>query len=719
MATTIDYEKVLNPAQLEAVMTLDGPVLVIAGAGSGKTRTLVYRVARLVESGVSPESILLLTFTRKASQEMLNRAGDLSDTRCRFVSGGTFHSLAFKVLRSHAEVLGYANSFTILDRSDMEEVLRSLVPELKMTKGTPRFPKRGTLANILSKAANLQEQIDEFIAEEYGQFMEVAPQIKRLGRLYADYKRANQLMDYDDLIIQLQRLLAENTDVRGNLSRQYSHVMVDEYQDTNSIQADIVKWIAHERRNVMVVGDDSQSIYSFRGANYRNMFDFPSHFPEAKTIKLEQNYRSTQPILTLTNSLMDQAYEKYTKCLFTKRLAGEKPRVINTGTEHEQALFIAQYLADQLSKGRPLDDFAVLFRAAYHSFELEAELTRHKIPYVKYGGFKFLETAHIKDFLAHMRVVVNRDEAVSWIRILRLVKNIGMGKSRAIIEWMKSNQIHPQELGTWPGAGKRVSDLKNLARLLERLVSTDLMPREAVEHVMDYYLPILKEKYDDYPRRQKELDQLIPMAGRYRKLRGFLDDLVLAPPNSSVDVDGGEKARALTLSTIHSAKGLEWPAVFIIWAMEGRFPPSRAYGNPLDLEEERRLMYVATTRARDELIISYPGQESIPLWSGYNRSGNGLSSFIAGLPEDVFVHESRRTPKKLGERGRQTGWLAPPPKKEGPFRLSQFSKGDMVRHPAFGPGVISGLFADNKVEVLFKNAGRKTLHLEYTTLERI
>ncbi len=390
MTNKINYSEVLNPAQLEAVTFLDGPIIVIAGAGSGKTRTLVYRVARLVESGVSPESILLLTFTRKASQEMLDRAASLADPRCRFVSGGTFHSLAFKILKKHAEALGYANSFTILDRSDMEEVLRSLIPELQMAKKGQRFPKRGTLANILSKAANLQEPVEAFILEEYGQFIEVAPQIGNLGKLYAEYKKANQLMDYDDLIISLQRLLGDNKDIRTELSQKYSHIMVDEYQDTNAIQADIVKWLAHDHRNVMVVGDDSQSIYSFRGANYRNMLDFPSIFPETKIIKLEQNYRSTQPILALTNALMDQADEKYTKCLFTERGGGEKPRVIDTRTEHGQALLISNYLKQQMAEGQSINDFAVLFRAAYHSFELEAELTRQRIPYVKYGGFKFL-----------------------------------------------------------------------------------------------------------------------------------------------------------------------------------------------------------------------------------------------------------------------------------------------------------------------------------------
>jgi len=717
LANKINYSEVLNPAQLEAITAIDGPILVIAGAGSGKTRTLVYRVARLVESGVPPESILLLTFTRKAAQEMLDRAASLADPRCRFVSGGTFHSLAFKVLKNHAEALGYANSFTILDRSDMEEVLRSLIPALQMAKKGQRFPKRGTLANILSKAANLQEPVEAFILEEYGQFIEVAPQIGNLEKLYAEYKKTNQLMDYDDLIISLQRLLGDNKDIRTELSQKYSHIMVDEYQDTNAIQADIVKWLAHDHRNVMVVGDDSQSIYSFRGANYRNMFDFPSIFPETKIIKLEQNYRSTQPILALTNALMEQADEKYTKCLFTERGGGEKPRVIDTRTEHGQALLISNYLKQQMAEGQSINDFAVLFRAAYHSFELEAELTRQKIPYVKYGGFKFLESAHIKDFLAHMRVVVNRDEAISWIRILRLIKNVGMGKSQAIIKWMKNEQIPLQQLAEWPGAGKKEGGLRNLGILLGSLASKKIEPKNAVEQVMEYYLPILKDKFDDYPRRQKELEQLVPMADRYRKLRGFLDDLVLEPPTSSADIDHEERGKTLTLSTVHSAKGLEWPVVFIIWAMEGRFPASMAYSNPLNLEEERRLMYVAATRAKDQLIISYPGQESVPVWSNYGGAGNGLSSFISALPSDLFSHESGSVPMAPGGTGARKKGFANRFRRAD--RSPPFSQGEKVLHPAFGTGVVYRLVVGNKVEVLFKNFGKKLLHLEYTTLEKI
>lgn len=710
-------------------MTLEDPVQVIAGAGSGKTRTLVYRVARLVETGVAPESILLLTFTRKAAQEMLDRAAALSDARCRFVSGGTFHSLAHRVLRHHAELLGYKNTFTILDRSDMEAIIHSLVPELQVPRGSARFPKRSTLANILSKAANVQLLIDDLMMEEYGQFIHFSSQINRLGELYKNYKSANQLMDYDDLILNLRILLEEHEEVRSDLSRQYRYIMVDEYQDTNTIQADIVSRLAYEHQNIMIVGDDSQSIYSFRGASYRNMFEFSKTFSETKLIKLEENYRSIQPILTFTNALMDQAGEKFTKCLFTKRQGNELPKVIDARTEPEQAMYVCRYVREQMEQGRPISDIAVLFRAGYHSFELEAELTRQGVRYVKYGGFKFLESAHIKDFLAHLRVVLNRDEAVSWVRILRLIRNVGQAKTQTIIQWMKTNKIPPSQIAKWPGAGKRESGLKPLSKLLAALSSNNMKPEKAVEKVMEYYSPILMEKFDDYPRRQKELDQLVPMANRYRKLRGFLDDLTLDPPASSADIDPEKKHETLTLSTVHSSKGLEWPVVIIIWVMEGRFPSSMAYKNPADLEEERRLMYVAATRAKDQLIMCYPGQESIPPWqmaeAGFR---SGLSSFIRDIPDGVVEYESSGIHQgflsnKWSRSGRdysQTGRELPRDNfHTGQTGSAEFNQGDKVRHPAFGPGIVSKFMADDKVEVVFRDAGKKLLHLEYTTLEKI
>jgi ATP-dependent DNA helicase UvrD/PcrA len=715
----IDYDKVLNAAQLQAVMCLEGPLLVIAGAGSGKTRTLVYRVARLVESGVSPGNILLLTFTRKASGEMLERAAGLADERCRLVSGGTFHSLAHRVLRSHAALLGFENTFTVLDRSDMEEVIQSLLHEMQVEKGTVRFPKRTTLANILSKSVNLECSLESLMEEEYSQFLEHVSQLKKLKEAYRDYKKENQLMDYDDLIVLFRQILSEREEIRTLLSEEYRYVMVDEYQDTNAIQADIVKWLALGHRNVMVVGDDAQSIYSFRGANYKNMFEFPELFPETKIIRLEQNYRSTQPILNLTNALMEQAEEKYTKCLFTERQGGVRPTVVDARTEPEQAMFVCRAIKEQLHQGRTLKDVAVLFRAAYHSFELEVELARQGIPFVKYGGFKFMESAHIKDLLAHLRVIANRDDSVSWGRILRLIKNIGQGRSQAIVNWMRENRAAPSQVHEWPGTGKADGGLKALGDLLIQLTAKDLKPERAIELAMGYYEPLLREKFDDFPRRQKDLEQLLPMASRYQKLRSFLDDLALEPPTSLADMNPDERGECLTLSTVHSAKGLEWSVVFIIWASEGYFPSARASQSEDGLEEERRMMYVAATRAKDHLILCYPGQEAGYGWSsGTSAFSRGLSSFIQALPQGLFEFRSMGA----GERVRWPSVTAPAPdgvEERPPEPPAGLRAGDRVKHPAFGHGVISKLVDKEKVEVLFRDFGRKLLHLGYTSLEKI
>ncbi len=718
MPDRINYKKVLNPSQLEAVMTLDGPVLVIAGAGSGKTRTLIYRVARLVETGVPPENILLLTFTRKAAGVMLERAASLADERCRHVSGGTFHSLAHRVLRNNADLVGFDRSFTILDRQDMEEVLQALVRENQVEKGTIRFPKKSTLASIISKAVNLGQSIEFLMMEEYAQFLEHIPHVRRIEQLYGEYKKLNQLMDYDDLLIFFRKLLSSNEGIRKDLSRRYQYIMVDEYQDTNGIQADIVKELSCDHRNIMVVGDDSQSIYSFRGANYKNMFDFPTLFPEVKIIKLEQNYRSTQPILTLTNAIMDQAAEKYTKCLFTRRKGGQKPRVVDVGTDPEQALFISRSVKEHLNRGFSLKDMAVLFRAGHHSFELELELARQEIPFVKYGGFKFMESAHIKDLLAHLRVIVNKNDTISWGRILRLIKNIGQSKSQSIINWLRKEGPLTWQISDWPGAGKNDAGLKSLAGLLKKISARDIRPEKALELVNAYYDPILKERFDNFPKRQKDLEQMVLMAGRYKKLRAFLDDLVLEPPTSVTDVGSGPGKDFLTLSTVHSAKGLEWSLVYIIWAMEGYFPSSRSLSKLDALEEERRLMYVAATRAKDSLIICYPGQEELPLWqlagTGYR---NGLSSFIQALSEEVMEHTSPRSGippiyPEMRSRPAERSMGFP----RGEFELRP---GDRVRHPAFGRGVISKFLDSTKVEVLFRDAGRKLLHLDHTTLEKV
>ncbi len=715
MSHRIQYEKVLNETQFSAVTAPDGPILVIAGAGSGKTRTLVYRVAWLVEEGVPPHEILLLTFTRKAAREMLERAASLSDQRCSEVSGGTFHSLAQHVLRQEAQRVGFTSSFTIMDRSDMEEAAHALIPEVNGEKSPIRMPKTATISTILSKAANMEKSVAEIMEGEYPQFLPVLPRIEHLHAIYAEYKRRNNLMDYDDLIVFLRLLLRQDEEIRTKLGTRYRYIMVDEYQDTNTIQADIVRYLGSLHKNVMVVGDDSQSIYSFRGANFRNMFEFPVHFPETKIIKLEENYRSTQPILTMTNALMAQAKEKYTKCLYTKREGSEMPLAVNAGTERDQAVYVCRTIEALLDEGRKLREIAVLFRAGYHSFELELELARRNIPFAKYGGFKFIESAHIKDLLAHLRVISNWADILSWGRLLRLLKNIGPGKSQAIIDWMKSEGVSPSRVNEWPGSGKEREGLDKLSMLLAALSVPRLMPEKAVELALEYYAPFLKERFDDYPRRQQELEQLITMAARYKRLRAFLDDLSLEPPASPIDVRPLDRKDYLTLSTIHSAKGLEWEVVFIIWLVDGRFPPAKSFVHMESLEEELRLLYVAATRAKDKLIMAYPGQELVRnsggLRANYQR---GPSSFICALPPDVMEHQiflpsftsPDDEPLRTNLIDRSVGSTGLKP-------------GDRVNHPAFGVGVIARFEGDDKVEVIFRDKGIKLLHLGYTSLDKL
>ena len=720
MSDRIRYEKVLNETQLSAVTAPDGPILVIAGAGSGKTRTLVYRVAWLVEKGVQPEEILLLTFTRKAAKEMLDRAARLGDSRCKRVSGGTFHSLAQRVLREQAGRIGFSRSFTIMDRSDMEEAVRALIPELGKERRTVRFPKSATIATILSKAANTESPIEEVMEAEYPQFLPLVPHIEHVLRLYTEYKRNNDLMDYDDLILFLRSLLRDNEDIRLNVAERYKYIMVDEYQDTNTIQADIVRYLGCVHRNVMVVGDDSQSIYSFRGANFRNMFEFPQSFPEAKIIKLEENYRSTQPILTMTNALMDQATQKYTKCLFTRREGNELPLAIDTGTERDQAVYVCRAIESLVDEGRPLRDIAVLFRASYHSFELELELARRTIPFAKYGGFKFMESAHIKDLLAHLRVIINRHDVLSWGRLLRLLRHIGPGKSQAIMEWMRNENVPPAKVAQWPGGTREKEGLAALAKLMKRLSAARITPEEAVEVAVEYYKPVLEEKFDDFPRRQQELEQLSFMASRYKSMRAFLDDLSLEPPASPADVRPLDRSDYLTLSTVHSAKGLEWGVVFVIWLIDGRFPPAKSFRNMASLEEELRLLYVASTRAKDKLNLLYPGRglvQSVQGWSGSYQGG--LSSFIRALPREVIEHRSAQPPYLSSESALfASGVWGETSALPGPESLG-LRPGDRINHPAFGTGIIARFLSEDRVEVIFRDKGLKLLHLGYTSLEKI
>ena len=605
----IEYEKSLNPSQLEAVTFTEGPLLVIAGAGSGKTRTIIYRVARLVEDGVQPGSLLLLTFTRRASFEMLKKASELLDNRCARVSGGTFHSFANTVLQKYASLIGFEQGFSILDSSDAESLIGILRKESGLGSKHRLLPKRRTLANIFSKTVNKVLSIEDVVLNDYPQFIFSLDDIILLYNEYKNRKANYNFFDYDDLLIYLRLLLKDHSDIRLKISSSYQYIMVDEYQDTNQLQAEIIYLLAENNKNIMVVGDDSQSIYAFRGANFKNIMMFPQQFPGTKIIKLEENYRSVQPILNLTNAIINQAEEKYSKTLFTKKSGGSIPVLVSAESENDQSVFVVENIIKINQKGVPLNEIAVLFRAGFHSFDLEIELGRKQIPFIKVGGFKFVESAHIKDVLAYLKIIYNPYDRVSWYRILLLLDTVGAKTAQNIYEAIASEASGYMGLLCIKLKPRLEKSLQQLKELFSTIDTSFLSVAQTGEAVLNYYAPVLEKKFDNHPKRLKDLEQLITIMQRYSSMEQFLSDMALEPPNTGMDdtfsIYNSNNDR-LVLSTIHSAKGLEWHSVFVIWALDGRFPSIQALRNDENLEEELRLMYVASTRARKNLFFTYP-----------------------------------------------------------------------------------------------------------------
>jgi DNA helicase-2/ATP-dependent DNA helicase PcrA len=628
------YADELNTAQLDAVMHTTGAALVIAGAGSGKTRTLVYRVARLIEDGIDPRSILLLTFTRKSSAEMLRRSATLLDGRCSMVSGGTFHSFAHGVLRRMSKLIGIQPNFSVIDSADAEDVVslvRSKVIDVQKAK---RFPKKNTLFAMVSSMVNRQISLADVLATEYPNYADDEPLIARIAELYYEYKRRSNLMDYDDLLVSLLRLCKEVPAARHELERMYQHIMIDEYQDTNALQHAIVRHIAGTRENVMVVGDDAQSIYGFRGARFENIMEFPASFQRCRIIKLEENYRSTQPILALTNAVIERATVRHEKELYSRRSGGDFPMLIRTGNERQQSAVVVQQILELREQGIPLEKIAVLFRSGFHAFDLEVELGKANIPFQKFGGFKFIETAHIKDIIAHIRVLVNPNDMVSWNRVLLLLEGVGPRTASSIMDALQTGSMSITHSAEISGITRGNESVTMLFRTLSRLRESTQTAEEIVWQVVEYYRPILKKKYDDYSKRLKDVEAFCALAVRATTLQEFLNEIAIDPPVETVDeiTQPDRDDEFLTLSTIHSAKGLEWKVVFLIWATDGRFPGLKAMQTPEKLEEERRLMYVALTRAQDSLSIVYPvnifDRESGMMLSDVSR-------FLAGIPDEV------------------------------------------------------------------------------------
>lgn len=598
----VDYENELNEAQLEAVKTKDGAILVVAGAGTGKTKTLTYRCARLIEDGIKPENILLLTFTKKASKEMLNRASLVLDERCDNIAGGTFHSFANLILRKYSSYLGLKNNFTIMDSMDAQDVVQHITNNLYLKK-EKRFPKKSTILEIYSKSINKELPVKEIIEKEYYNFSDICEKIIEIHKGYVNYKRENSILDYDDLLLYLKFLLNDYENIRKKLSNQYKYIMIDEYQDTNTLQADIIKLLASEHNNVMAVGDDAQSIYSFRGANYKNILEFPSIFKNTKIIKLEKNYRSSQNILNLTNAVISKAQTGYKKELYSDIKDFKKPAIIRAINSQFEAEFVCQKILELLDEDIELSDICVLIRNARMSYNLEIELSKYNIPYQKFGGPKFMEAAHIKDIIAHLRIILNPDDEISLSRVLLLLKGIGTKALNQIIPQMKNKNYNQKLLPS-----KFNLSLSPLFKLLCENDENNLSLLELVNKIIQYYKPILKDKYDDWQKREKDLEHFSYLASQYNKLDNFLSDLALEPPEASVEgmYKRNIKDDCLTISTIHSAKGLEWNSVFVIGTVDGRFPSAYSFNSSEEMEEELRLMYVALTRAKSDLFISYP-----------------------------------------------------------------------------------------------------------------
>ena len=664
----IDYEKELNPQQLAAVRAEPGPILVIAGAGSGKTRTLTYRVAWLIENGLPPDRLLLLTFTNKAAREMLGRVASLFPLDSGRVWGGTFHSVANRILRRHARLLGYESSYAIHDREDSKELLGACISEAGVDVKERRFPKPEVIIEVLSLSANTGRPIEQIVTQQYPWFEEVVPDLGRIARFYAERKRKANAMDYDDLLLNLLKLLTEHPETAELYGRQFLSLLVDEFQDTNRLQSDIVDRLAARHRNVMVVGDDAQSIYSWRGANFRNIMEFPKRYPDARIFKIEQNYRSTPQILTLANHAILANTQQFHKELQPTRKDGPVPQLVPVFNASEQAAFISAQLLELRDQGVELREMAVLYRSHYQSMELQMELTRRNIPFSITSGLRFFEQAHVKDVAAYLKLAVNPRDELAFKRLARMLPKVGNATASKL--WAKLlPQLPAQEPATQaahPLPGMEMAPAA-FATLVERLTPTvpkpahkpwkqfaETMrqlgdpalfadPARMVRMVLDSgYEEHLKANFENYLARRDDLTQLGSYAARFKDTHAFLTDLALLTNVESEDA--GVQPRddeCVRLSTVHQAKGQEFDVVFVITLNEGAFPNARALEMPEGEEEERRLFYVAVTRARNELYLLFP-QVRLGNYSGdtFQKPSRFLSEIPAHLYEEVKVEAS-------------------------------------------------------------------------------
>ena len=639
----IDYSAELNQQQLAAVTAPPGPILVIAGAGSGKTRTLTYRVAYLLENGIDPRNILLLTFTNKAAREMLNRVTNLLPLDATGLWGGTFHSIGNRILRRHGTALGYSSGFTIMDREDQKDLINTVVASAGIDPKEIRFPKGDVLAEIFSFVVNTEMPLEALLAEKFPYFLPLRDQIQDVGERYEKRKTATNSMDFDDLLQKTLLMLQRHERIAEIYRRQFQFILVDEYQDTNKIQADLVDLLARDHRNVMVVGDDAQSIYSWRGGNFQNILEFPKRYPDAQVFKIEMNYRSVPEILEVANAAIAANVQQFRKHLTSTRESHAlKPGLVALNDGAEQAQFVAQRILELRDENVDLNDIAVLYRAHYHALELQLELSRRGIPYQITSGIRFFEQAHIKDVTSFIRFVANPRDEVAFNRMVKLLPGIGNRTAENLWQtWADGGAPDENEpfgarlLGmNVPAKSKKM--WTQLAHTLDEISpgGQPNPPSEMITSVVEaIYDEYAKVNFANYELRREDLDQLAVFARQFKDVHEFLSQLALI---SNVDAETGpvqaREKETVNLSTVHQAKGLEFHTVFVIWLTDGMFPSSRSLDSRAALEEERRLFYVAITRARDELYLTYP---QMRLSGGYGDVFQRPSRFLQEIPNDL------------------------------------------------------------------------------------
>jgi DNA helicase-2/ATP-dependent DNA helicase PcrA len=695
----IDYARELNEQQLAAVTAEPGPSLVIAGAGSGKTRTLTYRVAYLLEQGIPADRILLLTFTNKAAKEMMRRVGDLlGGQEMNSLWGGTFHSIGNRVLRQHANLLGYQRDFTIMDREDAKHLITTCVAESNIDVKATRFPKAEVLGDIFSMALNMQVPVAEIIAERYDYFSELAPQIEDMEKRYVARKLATNAMDFDDLLVLWLKLLREHPDVGEHYQRRFQFILVDEYQDANRLQSELIDLLAARHRNVMVVGDDAQSIYSWRGANFQNILKFSDRYPGAKVYKIETNYRSTPEILNVANAAITANIHQFAKHLTPARKPGSKPALVTCEDAGQQAAFVAQRVLELREEGGDLNKMAVLYRSHFHALELQLELTRRNIPFSITSGIRFFEQAHIKDVTAYLKLVTNPRDELAFKRLVQLLPGIG-GKGADKL-WKEYNskvgtdmrKLTSNNQQATSNIERRTSNVEQLTTNIQQLTSNIQQPTSDIEQptsnvqhpiaaalqrcavpkktavawaqftatvaqmeakdvrgnasrmirlaVEAGYEEHLKENYPNFQSRLEDLEQLAVFARQFETVEDFLTQLALLTNVEAEDEAANRDDEQLKLSTIHQAKGLEFDVVFVIMLCDGLFPSARSLDSAEGEEEERRLMYVAITRARNELYLSYP------LIRATGNTGDMMqqpSRFLSEIPKELIEEWNLRT----------------------------------------------------------------------------